>query len=415
MVKTKVPDIELIQQYTKKNGEQRFMFKLYLGMNPVTGNPDQTTRRNFETIDQALLEISRLRIEYAEQGLKKAPKQRTYNDVFEEWWENIYTKDRAESTYTITRSVFKNHIIPKFGKLKIQKINTEYCQRAVDSWVINSPKRFHRYANYAEMVFKYAIKRTKEITINPMEDVIIPDPDDFLDEDEEEWENFYDRNELLLFLDKLEKKYPYKRYALFLFLAHTGFRKSELLALTWRDINLKEKTVSVKRTLARGEGGRLYTKKPKTKKSKRTISIDDTLIKVLKRWKLMQREELFALGHVSDVNQLVFSKPETNTWYGHKVPQAWLDSFYNKHRSMKVITPHGFRHTHASILFEAGATMKQVQERLGHSSIKTTMNVYVHVTSKMNEQSAELFDNFMYTGNESEKTVSKTVSKKYPH
>ena len=75
-----------------------------------------------------------------------------------------------------------------------------------------------------------------------------------------------------------------------------------------------------------------------------------------------------------------------------------MKTFYNHHKGLKRITPHGFRHTHCSLLFEAGASMKQVQARLGHSNIKTTMNVYAHVTKEGKEETADIFGNYMKNG-----------------
>ena len=60
-----------------------------------------------------------------------------------------------------------------------------------------------------------------------------------------------------------------------------------------------------------------------------------------------------------------------------------LNRIWRKYPDFKRITPHGFRHTHCSLLFEAGATIKEVQERLGHENIQTTMDIYAHVTQKM--------------------------------
>lgn len=59
------------------------------------------------------------------------------------------------------------------------------------------------------------------------------------------------------------------------------------------------------------------------------------------------------------------------------------------------MTTHGLRHTHCSLLFEAGATLKEVQDRLGHSDIKTTMNIYTHVTKKAQEQAIQKFSNYV--------------------
>lgn len=61
----------------------------------------------------------------------------------------------------------------------------------------------------------------------------------------------------------------------------------------------------------------------------------------------------------------------------------------------KKITLHGFRHTHASLLFEAGATIKEVQTRLGHSSSKTTLDIYTHVTQSKKQEVAQKFANYI--------------------
>lgn len=66
-------------------------------------------------------------------------------------------------------------------------------------------------------------------------------------------------------------------------------------------------------------------------------------------------------------------------------PNDKLDDFLKGHQDIHRIKVHGFRHTHASLLFEAGATLKEVQSRLGHSDIKTTMNIYTHITQASRE------------------------------
>lgn len=68
---------------------------------------------------------------------------------------------------------------------------------------------------------------------------------------------------------------------------------------------------------------------------------------------------------------------------------------YLKHKHLTEITVHGFRHTHASLLFEAGASIKDVQARLGHKDIQTTMNIYTHVTNSAKEKTADMFQKYM--------------------
>lgn len=75
-------------------------------------------------------------------------------------------------------------------------------------------------------------------------------------------------------------------------------------------------------------------------------------------------------------------------------PNDKLKSLIEKH-NLHQITIHGLRHTHASLLFEAGASIKEVQERLGHSDIQMTMNIYTHVTDQVKEQTAQKFQKYI--------------------
>ncbi|EAC9455206.1 site-specific integrase, partial [Listeria monocytogenes] len=170
------------------------------------------------------------------------------------------------------------------------------------------------------------------------------------------------------------------------------------LALTWRDIDFKHQTLTVNKTLAVGKNGTSLIQKPKTKAGVRTISIDSDTADLLKEWRKHQKKHIDSLAMMPSIEQLVFAKDEDNGLMNPRTPQTWLDTLYRKNKSLHQITPHGFRHTHASVLFEAGASMKQVQARLGHSNIKTTMNVYTHVTKEGKEETADIFGEFMRNG-----------------
>lgn len=75
-------------------------------------------------------------------------------------------------------------------------------------------------------------------------------------------------------------------------------------------------------------------------------------------------------------------------------PNVWLKAIIKKH-NLPAITTHGFRHTHCSLSFEAGAKIKEVQDRLGHSDIKTTMDIYAHVTPAAKEEAIQKFDAYV--------------------
>lgn len=83
-------------------------------------------------------------------------------------------------------------------------------------------------------------------------------------------------------------------------------------------------------------------------------------------------------------------------------PWKWLNSLIQQH-GLKRITNHGFRHTHATLLIESGASMKDVQERLGHANIQITMNLYVHLTETRKQETVDNFVSYLNDDSKTEK------------
>ncbi|MFC7688160.1 site-specific integrase [Ureibacillus sp. GCM10028918] len=205
--------------------------------------------------------------------------------------------------------------------------------------------------------------------------------------------NYYTKEQLIEFLQCLEKEDNIKSYTLFRLLAYSGMRKGEALALTWNDVNFKDNEIRINKALSRGENN-LYVKTTKTKSSIRTIPMDKKTIDILQQWKKLQKQDNLMLGkNALQPKQLVFSN-ENNDYLQPTKTRKWMRQVQQKY-NLEKITTHGLRHTHCSLLFEAGASIKEVQERLGHSDIKTTMNIYTHVTKKAKEATAEKYSIYM--------------------
>jgi integrase len=154
------------------------------------------------------------------------------------------------------------------------------------------------------------------------------------------------------------------------------------LALKWDDIDFEAASIRLAKTLFYTNGEYLF-EKPKTAKSRR--SLDKVTLSLMKKWRLRQKEANMAARITSDYYNLVFTR-ENGDPLRLAYPNDKLDILIKKH-NLHPITIHGLRHrhTHASLLFEAGASIKEVQERLGHSDIKMTMNIYTHVTNNLKE------------------------------
>lgn len=128
--------------------------------------------------------------------------------------------------------------------------------------------------------------------------------------------------------------------------------------------------------------------------SQRVIALDVKTIKVIEQWRYNQKEWYFKFGYnTSKDTQFLFTN-KFNELYYPQAPNDWLYNILEKYDLPK-ITLHGFRHTHASLLFESGASIKEVQERLGHKDVKTTMNIYTHVTPEKVRETGERFAKYV--------------------
>lgn len=379
-----------IKKYTKKDGSKAYMFNLYLGTDPVTGKQRRTTRRGFRTIAEAKTALSRLELEVIENGLPTSKRKiMTFEEVYKMWFEQHKATVKESSAY-IHNTIIKVQILPYFGTLRVDKIDTAYCQKQVNR-IFKTLKNYNSAINLIRRIFEYA-KVMKQIKTNPMNDVIIPKKRKTLD-DTDKTVNFYTKEQLRTFLETLKEHAPYQMYVVFRVMAFTGMRKGELAALKWSDVDFENGTISINRTVAFNNAGKFHIQTPKTRKSIRTISTDTITLNALKTWKNELRKELFKQGqNIDKGDEFIFRTQKGN--FIIKYIDKFLPSFLKKY-DLPPIKPHGFRHTHASLLFESGASIKEVQDRLGHENIKTTMDIYTHVTKSAREKTAEKFAKYI--------------------
>lgn len=397
-------EITLIKKYVKKNGSTAYMFKAYLGVDPVTGKKRYTTKRGFKTQREAKQAYSRLLVKVQENDVV-VESNKLFSELADEWFEQ-YKNTVRESTYVAQKLAYKKHIFPLFGNLKVSRISIPYCQKQVNHWY-SYYKKYSNLIGLTSSIFKYALS-LRLIRSNPMDAVIRPKRKKRIDE-ESYSAPYYEKEELLEFLE-IAKNYPDPIYPIFRILAFTGLRKGELLALRWKDINFEKGTLSVKQTLATCDKWEIKFQVPKTEKSLRTISIDSETLQVIKRWQLRQKEYFLKMGikPANNGEQLLFVSEENKPLYLDYVNHN-LKIIINEN-NLKRITPHGFRHTHCSLLFESGASLKEVQVRLGHTDIKTTMDIYTHVTKKQTEETANRFADFMSSTEEKQGNLQKVKS-----
>ncbi|VTS78004.1 integrase [Enterococcus hirae] len=373
----------MIKQYQKKNGEKAWYFKTYLGIDPLTGKKRYTTKRGFKTQKEAKIALARLEVLATDKKLVK-DNNYTFTQVKDMWIEQ-YKPTVRESTYLRVKFLFDKNISNLFGNKKIQSYNIAYCQEAINKWK-EQYSTYKALKCYTSAVFDYA-KKMNLIKENPMKEVTFSKGER---KQKKTKLKYFEKEKLQDFLECCQKdKFPIT-YSLFRVLAFTGIRKGEALALTWDDVDFFNKTLEINKTITRNSDNKFISTPPKTNTSIRKISLDDETLNILKAWKTQQKRYLLAHGqHAKTKNQIIFSS-KNNNYIDITRPNIILSRICKEH-NFNDITIHGFHHTHCSLLFEAGLSIKEVQERLGHSDIHTTMNIYTHVTKKQKERSADKF------------------------
>jgi len=250
------------------------------------------------------------------------------------------------------------------------------------------------------MIFNKAIE-FELIKNNPTQYATVPKTIKSIEELEAEEEiiKYLEKEELSLFLKTAKEKGLDKDYPTFLLLAYTGMRGGEVCALKWKDIDFEEGTVSITKTYYNPTNNvKQYTLlPPKTKTSKRKISVDAVVLEELKKHKPRQNIVRMENRDIYYDKDFIFTKESGYLGY----PEIIKTIENRMHRILKLaklnerLTPHSLRHTHTSLLAEAGVSLPEIMERLGHKDDETTKQVYMHTTKAMKKEASHKFSELM--------------------
>lgn len=404
----------------------------------IDGKRNQISKGGFRTKKEAEEAGVKALAEYNNAGLRFEPSEISVSDFLDYWLKNYVKVNCADSTYTGYKNIVENHIKPRIGYYKLKSVSTLILQEQVNDIYLNRGFTNSYMKNILKVLtgsFKYAKVTAKLISSNPAMDVEIPKRDTSEQKEDGEKIIVLTKEQVSAILTRFEKS-KYQYYAM-LTAYYTGLRVSEVYGLTWDCINFDDKTLKVNKIAKkiekegkvsegkqkRGTRGNATTKwylgACKTPSSYRTISIGDTLIQALKEYKNWQEANK---KEYDELYTLQYLKPETSET-GRKVqrilscdvaldiPLDKVDLIFVKENgefhgtdSIKYVSKvvnyelgiefnfHAFRHTHATMLIEAGIPVNSVAERLGHSNTRTTLDTYVHVTDNMRADAVEKFE-----------------------
>ncbi|KRO07549.1 prophage lp4 protein 1, integrase [Lactiplantibacillus xiangfangensis] len=352
------------------------------------GKRTRKHKRGFKTKKEAQLWTSNVQVDYEKQGYISND-DITFEQLYDKWFLD-YKQSVKESTWAKTADIFRLHIIPVLGSTKIKGLTVPQCQKVVQDWFNAGFKHYRRFRSSAVAILNYGV-RMELITRNPMAKTSIPKRKDVL---ETPTFDFYEKTELIKYLNAAYQYDEMAPFTFFRLLAFTGMRKGEALALQWSDIDFKTNEISISKTESKGNGGRLLVQTPKTKTSLRTIKVDAKTMHWLHKWHLNQASLYLELGYnTHGTSQLVFSN-QYNELLQPSVPEHWNQSICKKY-DLRHIKIHAFRHTFCTLAFAAGVSLMEVSKTLGHANLNITQQVYLHVTEQQKADVAAKLDQFM--------------------
>ena len=365
-----------IKEKIKKNGQRVYYASVYLGVDQLTGKKARTTVT--ATTKKGVKVKARDAINtFAANGytVKDKPTIKTYSELASIWWDS-YKNTVKPNTRQSMESLVRVHLLPVFGDYKLSKLTTPIIQQQVNKWAdkANTAEK-GAFANYSllhnmnKRILKYGVA-IQVIQHNPANDIIVPRKQ----RKEKTKVKYLDSKELKQFLDYLDTldQSNYENLfdiVLYKTLLATGCRISEVLALEWSDIDLDNGIISITKTLNRFQG----INTPKSNAGYRDIPIDNATLLMLKQYKNRQQVQSWQLGRSETVVFSVFTEK-----YAYACN---LRKRLNKHFKAAGVTNvsfHGFRHTHTTMMLYANTSPKDMQYRLGHSSIMMTENTYWH-------------------------------------
>ena len=310
----------------------------------------------------------------------------TFEDVFNEW---LLIKKRIIKCTTFYRlkKCLNKQVLSFFRKYKLHSIKMD----TINKWYIylESTNISQEYQNsligYFKEILTYAkdnyefdakiVSRVQKKRISKEIKTI----------NEAEW-NFWTNEEFDIFINCVDDPLY---YTIFNFLYYTGLRLGEMIALTWEDINLEKKEIYIRNNFTDKIEDKIYDiVDPKSKNSIRVVNLDDdTNELLLKHYEEEQKiynfsKEMFVFGNVKYIAPTTFRRK--------------LNKYIDISK-VKRITPHGFRHSHASLLIHLGCDSREVAKRLG-DTVQVIESTYYHMFPEKEKHTITVLNNFKKRG-----------------
>ena len=373
--------------HIRKRSKGSWTLWIDLGRDPETGKRKQQTMTVHGTKRDAEREL-RATLTRLEEGAYVKPAKLTVGEYLNQWIESYVVTNTSPRTVEGYQLIVRRHLIPNLGTIPLTQLQPSHVQnyyakalsggRTDGNGGLSARTVLHIHRVLSEAL-THAVKwqiliRNVALAVDP------PRP-------KRPEMTTLSEDQVTAFLQAAAGS-QYRE--LFTVAVYTGMRRSELLGLRWKDVDLDLAQLSVTKTLHRtADKGFVFTE-PKTAKSRRTIALSPSICILLRKLREYQIAEKLLLGLKFKDDDLVFSKPDG----AHYDPSGVTHAFKRivKRLGLPHVRLHDLRHTHASLMLKQGIHPKIVSERLGHSNIGITLDTYSHVMPGLQEAAALRFE-----------------------
>jgi integrase len=371
-----------------KRGKDSYSIAVSLGRDPTTGKYKYQWVSVKGTKKEAEKRLSEL-LNQLDNGTFIKPGKVTVAEYLERWLNEYAKPNLSPRGFERYAGIIRRYLIPEMGNMQLAQLKPEHIQKHYAA--MQSKGLSAGTVRYHHAVIHKALQTALKWGLLGRNAADGVDPPRSRRNDMQIWDDFEVRHFL-----EAAKDSPY--CALFHTALFTGMRRSELLALQWRDIHLHQ--IYVNRSLHHLKDGSYIFTQPKSVKSRRTIALSPSSVLTLMEYKEKQEAVHAMLGIPLKQDDLVFSTLEGKPLRPNTITRAWTTLATKA--GVKPIRLHDARHTHASLMLKQGVHPKIVQERLGHASIQMTLDTYSHVTPGLQEAAAEAFDRLVERDHENE-------------
>ena len=353
---------------------------------PVKGNK----KRAEEFLRQQLSIFDGRRLYYSDM---------TVDEYFEAWLEDI-REEVKPNTYLNYKGNMENHIIPYFRehRIPLQDLTTfdleDYYKSGVQCKGAGrslSPMTIKHHHQNISKALTDAVRRGL-IMSNPAHLAKTPKAERY----KATFLNLREVEELIDLFRGSTIDIPVTLCAVY------GFRRSEVLGLTWHAVDFDKRSITVEQTLQQGIGGS-YISTPKTESSYRTLPMTDDIYELLWEHKRRQNRRKKMMGEYYNDTDFVCTREN-----GDVIQPNYLTVMFHsilERSDLPLIRLHDLRHSVASNLIDAGFSVVQVQEWMGHSETSTTLDIYSHATKRSKMQIADALQDMLRVYEKSDTSV----------